>query len=203
MIAPWWYTIDQFMGRADRVLNSSIARRQDLATVGTTLNLIASLSDGETSWQISYSNPPEADIESAAVRVRPLFLDQDPVHYGRVTNAMAGLAQSAPQRERDLIKVLKKAWRCHDEGYRWAMTSSGDAGGSGVWRNDREIARDFLYGELVHADVDARRRLRHVPESARLQAAVVWVADSIRLTQATKQLCVDLIDGGYFTKRPH
>ncbi len=68
-------------------------------------------------------------------------------------------------------------------------------------RTDRQIARDFLYGKLVHADPEARQRLRSVPENEQLLAAVVWVADATRLTQATKQLIIDLQDGGYFTSR--
>lgn len=202
LVAGWWSTLDEFVGRADRVLSSSIAQRQDLATVGTTMNLIASLSEGGTSWRIEYGYPPEADIESAATRVRPLFLNDDPIFHGKVTNAMGGLAQGAPQLQQELVKVLKKSWQAHDKGYRWAFATSKNPHLAGAWRNDRQIARDFLYGELVHADADARRRLRYVPESERLQAAVVWVADAIRLTQATKQLYVDLKDGQYLTKRP-
>jgi hypothetical protein len=69
-------------------------------------------------------------------------------------------------------------------------------------RTDRQIARDFLYGDLVHADAEARRRLRIVPYDERLLAAVVWVAKAIRLTQATKQLIIDLEDGGYPAPQP-
>lgn len=75
-------------------------------------------------------------------------------------------------------------------------------GGSGEMRNDRQIAHDFLYGYLVHHDVDARERLKGVPEAERLIAATVWAADAIKLTLATRQLIIDLRDGGYLSPRP-
>jgi hypothetical protein len=44
--------LDEFMNRAERVLSSEIARREDLATVGTTMRFIGSLSEGVTSWRM-------------------------------------------------------------------------------------------------------------------------------------------------------
>jgi hypothetical protein len=62
--------LDEFMNRAERVLSSEIARREDLATVGTTMRFIGWLSDGVTSWRMEREQPREADIESAAARVQ-------------------------------------------------------------------------------------------------------------------------------------
>ena len=203
-VAGWWFTLGQFMARAERVLSSEVAQREDLATIGTTMRLIASLSKGGASWSMEFGSLPEAEVESAATRVRPMFLESDPVFHGKVMNAMGGLAQGAPQLQQELIKSLRNAWQSHERSYRWAMTSSKapTSMGAEVWRTDRQIAQDFLYGDLVHADPEARRRLRHISESERLRAAVVWVGDAVRLTQATKQLYVDLRDGGCLTSRP-
>jgi hypothetical protein len=71
-IGKWWYTLDEFCDRAERVLNSEIARRQDLATVSTTVKLIASVVDGAFRYAMEREVPREADVESAAARVRPL-----------------------------------------------------------------------------------------------------------------------------------
>lgn len=47
----------------------------------------------------------------------------------------------------------------------------------------------------MHADPEARKRLRHISEDERLFAAVVWVADATKL--ATEQLIIDLTDAKY------
>ncbi|QXG77484.1 hypothetical protein KUM42_08265 [Modestobacter sp. L9-4] len=202
-IGRWWYTLDEFLDRAERVLSSEIARREDLATVGTTMKLIASVLDGAVRWSIQRQVPREADIESAATRVRPLFLQDDPVFYGKVTNAIGGLARSAGNEHKATIKALKEAWRTFDKSYRWAVAVSKEPNfTAGQFRNDRQIARDFLYGDLVHADADARQRLANISPEERLLAAVVWVADATRLTLATKQLIVDLTDAGALAARP-
>jgi hypothetical protein len=91
-IGRWWYTLDEFCDRAERVLGSEIARRQDLATVGITVRLIASVVDGAFRYAMEREVPREADVESAAARVRPLFLQDDPVFHGKVTKAIGGLA---------------------------------------------------------------------------------------------------------------
>ncbi|MGY1608739.1 hypothetical protein [Geodermatophilus sp. SYSU D00700] len=203
-LGKWWFTIDEFLERADRVLSSEVARSEDFATVGTTFNLIASIIDGDVRHRIEYELPREADIESAAARVRPLYLQQDPVFHGKVTNALKGLAQHhASDAEKVQVQKLKEAWQKQEESYRWSMGASKAPGDrAGQMRTDRQIARDFLYGDLVHADPEARARIRYIPQNERLLAAVVWVADATKLTQATKQLYIDLGNTGSLTPRP-
>lgn len=201
--AGWWFLVDQFLDRAARVLDSEIARRDDLATVGTTMKIIASVSAGVTSFQLARERPPVADIESAAARVRPLFARDDAVFHENVTGAIGALAQNAPAETLEVVKTVRKAWQEVEGASRWEVASSlsplPDAERS---RTDRQIARDFLYGDLVHADPKARQRLIGISPDERLMAAVVWVADATRLTLATKQLIIDLRDGGYLTPRP-
>jgi hypothetical protein len=93
-IARWWSVLDEFEHTAERVLTSEIARHQDLATVGTTAKLIASMVDGVHSWRIERERPRVADIEAAAGRVRPLFLKKEPSYHGNVTAAMKGLVRT-------------------------------------------------------------------------------------------------------------
>jgi hypothetical protein len=203
-IGKWWFTLDEFRERAERVLSSAIAQRDDLATVGTTARIIASVVDGATRYTIQRRVPRDADIESAATRVRPLFLEQDPVFHGKVMNAISGLAQAgADDEQKATIRSLRDAWRSFEKSRRWAVGVSKEPSIThGQMRSDREIARDFLYGDLVHADPEARKRLRHISEDERLLAAVVWVADATRLTLATKQLIIDLTDAGVLSPRP-
>lgn len=202
LVAHWWFTLDEFMDRAAIVLNSEIARTQDLATAGSTMQLIASVKDGSTSWRIQYEQPPETQIESAVARARPLFLEKDPVFHDKITKALGGLIRDgAPEQAQATVKALKKGWQGHDKSHRWSLAVSANTVLNGQWRTDRQIAHDFIYGELLHANADARQRLKHVPIDERLRAALVWVADATRLTQATKQLYVDLEDAGYLITR--
>ena len=198
----WWVPLDQFLDRAERVLSCELARREDLATVGTSGKFIASLAEANP-WCGPWSEvTPRSPTSSRQQHVSgPLFRQDERVQHGRVTNALGALAQGAPEPQRELVKLLKKAWKQHDTGYRWSLGSTRN-GGSGEMRNDRQIAHDFLYGDLVHAADDARQRLRGVPQGARLVAATAWAADAIKLTLATKQLVVDLRDGGYLSPRP-
>lgn len=53
----WWFTIDAFDERATIILNSAIARRDDLATIGTQMKFIASVLDGHTSWRMDREVP--------------------------------------------------------------------------------------------------------------------------------------------------
>jgi len=200
----WWFVLDEFLDRAERVLNSEIARRQDFATVGTTMRLIGSVVSGKAMFSIERDVPREADVESAAARVRPLFLENDPVFHGRVTMALGGLSKdSGSEQELATIKALKNAWQSFEKSYRWSMGTSFSRGiPPGQMRNDRQIARDFIYGDLVHADPEARARLRHISMDDRVLAAVVWVTDATCLTQATKQLAIDLDDAGSLAPRP-
>ena len=127
------------------------------------------------------------------------------MYHGKVATAIGALAQGAPQSTRDTVKQLKRAWQDNHDSYRWsfgAAASVGDRPGPAELRTDRQIARDFLYGDLVHADVDARQRLRMMPEEERLQAATVWVAEAVRLTEATRRLIIDLQDAGCLVPRP-
>ncbi len=124
----WWLTLDQFLDRAERVLSCELARREDLATVGTSGKFVASLAEGQpVVWSMERSHPLESDVESAATRLRPLFLQDERVQYGRVTNALDALAQGAPEPQRELVKLLKKAWKQHETGYRWAIGSTRSA----------------------------------------------------------------------------
>ena len=61
--ARQWFTLDEFMGRADRVLDSEIARTQDLATAGSVMHLIATVTDGRTDYWLQYEQLREADVD--------------------------------------------------------------------------------------------------------------------------------------------
>jgi hypothetical protein len=117
--------------------------------------------------------------------------------------AISGLANaaSAPEQRMKTIKALKGVAEPR-KGYRWALGANvGSLPTKEQLRTDRQIAHDFVYGDLVHADPKARKRLRMIPEDDRLFAAVVWIADATRRTLATKQLIADLTEAGHLPSR--
>jgi len=64
----WWATLDQFLDRAERVLSCELARREDLATVGTSDKFIASLAEGQpVVWSMEQSHPPDSRTPDMAV----------------------------------------------------------------------------------------------------------------------------------------
>jgi len=197
-----WFTLDQFHDRAQRVLDCRIAQREDLATLGTQIHVLLSVQQGR--HQVTWEAAGEEEIESAAVRIRPLFLKDETVFHAKVMNALLHLTQQGPDSHRALLREGKKAWAGHKGGYRWKMTSAIVDGPPLMGRmlSDREIARDFMYGDLVHADPDARARLKHVPMEDRLWAAASWITDAIKLTETTRRIIIDLIDAGALASRP-
>lgn len=117
--------------------------------------------------------------------------------------AISGLARDHPSDHQAVIRPLRDAWRSFEKNHRWSLGVATEVSGlDGAMRTDRQIARDFLYGGLVHADPDARQRLTDVSVEDRLIAAVVWVTDTIRLTEATRRLILDLKDAGALAPRP-
>lgn len=204
-IAQWWDTVEAFRDRAERILRCQIAQREDLATIGTTLQVVLLL-DGSGMSRLERQRPTDMEIDQAAALCRPLFLEQDSVSHLKVTKAISGLVhegRTASPGQAELLKALRKAWQDHEGAWRWKVGSSRDnSPGAQELRTDRQIARDFLYGDLVHADADARRRLRLVPEDERFVAAGVWATDAVRLVQATKRLIIDFEAAGLFPARP-
>lgn len=194
-----WFYIDEFQYRAAMVLDLRIAKREDLATIGTQMQVLVASQQGR--HRISMDYPPEDDIELAATRIRPLFNQDDPVYHGHVMKGIGYLAQAAPQPQRDFIKLGRKAWAAHDRSTRWSLAVSEGGHDFSKMRTDREIARDFIYADLVHADAEARARLRLIPRSERLLAATTWVTDAIKLTEVTRRLIIDLTDAGCLAAR--
>ncbi len=61
----WWLTLDEFLDWAQRVLSRELARREDLATVGTSGKLIASLTEGQpVVWSMGSEATPRSPRSS-------------------------------------------------------------------------------------------------------------------------------------------
>jgi hypothetical protein len=149
---------------------------------------------------LSQSPPKEESLESLAGRVRPLVLQQDPVQYGFVLNALSALLVRADYREGvRWCKELRKDWKTLDplEG---AVTSyhsfiSDDPELSRTL-TDRELALSWFYGDYVHADVDRRRSAEAWSINDRFRAAVTYVAQLAVLARDTRAFMIALCDAG-------
>jgi hypothetical protein len=181
-------------------MDSVLARRVDVATLGSSMHILGVIGRPDL-HQIGWEQPPVEAIEQAAIRLRPIFLENEEVFYNKVMNALGYLAQAAPRESRRVIIDVKTAWKELTRGMYWSLAVAADAEGRGSapMRTDREIALDWLYGDLVHADPQRRHHLRNVPRHYKVLAGLLWAKDGILLTRATQQLITDLSDLGQLT----
>lgn len=108
-----------FRERADIVLSCDLARRIDLATLGTQMTLL--LTEEGTGSIALRGLPPESEIEVAATRLRPIFLQDDEVHHGKVLGALGLLA---PAQEHPTIKALRGHWKDLPNSRYWSIATS-------------------------------------------------------------------------------
>lgn len=174
-------------------MDSAISRRVDVATLGTSMHILGVVGRPDL-HQIGWDQPPMEAIEQAAIRLRPIFLENEEVFYNKIMNGLAYLAQEAPTESRQVIIEVKAAWKELTRGMYWSLAVAADAKDrdESPMRTDREIALDWLYGDLVHADPQRRDRLKNIPHHYRVLAGLLWAKDGILLTRATQQLIADL-----------
>lgn len=191
-----WARLQQFQARASDVLQSSIAKRADLATLGTSMTVLLRRNEPDQT-RLLREHPPQDELMAAAGLLRPFFLKQEEVHHGKVTNALKLLTRAAPQPYRDHVDRIAKAWQQVPKAMYWSMGLAAGAGeGSAQMLDDRTIADAWLYGHFLHNDPAKRQLIEYVPAADRLLAATLWVKDGVLLTAATQRYIVDLEDSG-------
>lgn len=94
--------------------------------------------------------PDEARLESVLARMRPLFLEKDTVNYNRSLDSIARLVGWG-QAELD---GMRERWNTVVDGMRYEIGwRSMETGELQTW-TDRDGAKAFIYGDLVHGDHD-------------------------------------------------
>jgi hypothetical protein len=195
--------LDAFVLRARRV------RAHSLAADPGTLEALA-----KPKWHIVVDDrtgvatvtrhlPPEESVESLAARVRPLILQRDPVHYGKVLNAVGLLLQNNPDAADALlyVKWLRGQWSAinseSDESRAYSI-QKGRVDGEGPTSDisDNSLAFAWFYGDVVHADAARRDSARDFNVVDRFEAAVHVVARIAWLTLATLNFIEQLRDAG-------
>jgi hypothetical protein len=95
-------TLAAFAGRAEAIMETAAAQREDLATVGSTMNILVRV--GQREHRIERSHLPVPELIEAATMLRPVtVLQKEPVQIGKVVNALGLLLMDAPQPVKELF----------------------------------------------------------------------------------------------------
>jgi hypothetical protein len=142
--------------------------------------------------------PQEEVLESLAARVRPLLLVQDPVHYGKVLNALSVLLDRRGRADdaRWCRKELKKDWQSVDP-QRSPMTYSVSITTEGgqeepIEITDAQLTLSWFYGDLVHADEEQLAAGARFGVELRFAAAAVRTAQVAIMTRDTLNFILEL-----------
>lgn len=146
-------TISRFVLRARLVQEHSLAADKDTlekhAAWTMSFRLTHILKTGERAVaMVPAPLLPTEQVESAAARVRPVFLYSDGVHYDRVLNALGeSAASSAGLKEK--LEGLRAKFRAADPDYPDGRPTEPRSKPS---MTNKEVAGAWLYGQLLHED---------------------------------------------------
>ncbi|MBG6218617.1 hypothetical protein IWX75_003104 [Arthrobacter sp. CAN_A6] len=146
--------------------------------------------------------PAEEVLESAAARLRPLILQEDPVYWGKATNAIGYfLKDSRDQQAKDVLAEIKWLWQERVapapgkvRGYFLQMRRVGDEDASTVV--DSDLGMSWFYGDVVHADKKRRAAGADYGITERYRAATMLVANGLICNRLTLRFIRDLKDAG-------
>jgi hypothetical protein len=190
-------TLRTFLARAERIAATQAAQREDLATIGTTMQVLMRLD--QKHQQIERKHLPVPELLEAAAIVRPVTLERERVYLGKVASALGLLTLTAPERERTVVRALQKSWHKHLRGERWIVMVAHADEPQQTRLTDVEIAELWFNAHVWHDDEDKQWALRHIGESECLICATVWVSDRVQVARAVQQLIVDLRDSGHIS----
>ena len=172
--------ISAFVLRARRVEAHSLAADKALLHKLSTMEMTYQFVAAENQGYLIQVLPPEEQVESAAARVRPLLLQEDGVHYIKVLNALGYFAKDSPDAKlRNSLAAIRSDWnRIQPKGkdILGASTQIEDADGNrSEFLSDTELAFAYIYGDVVHNDLDrlASTKMHGVKERFKAAAPIV------------------------------
>jgi hypothetical protein len=179
------------------ILRARRIEKHSLASDRAALELLARMpfkiqvtpSTGTATWIQEF--PPEEQVESAAARVWPLILNDDPTHYGKALTALGYLLHTsgAPEPVMKDLRGLKAGWTSIQpkgrkvRGY-YIQVSKADSG-EFEQLTDNVLGFAWIYGDVVHADAERLAETRTFGVRERFRAAVPLVAHIMVLTIGT------------------
>jgi hypothetical protein len=133
-----------------------------------------------------------------------LILQGDPVHHGKVLNALGFLLKDVPGTEeaKQYLKWLRGRWRGIDassDEMRAYRVEKGliDRSAPPSVISDNSLAFAWFYGDVVHADASRRESSANFDVTDRFEAAVPVVARAAWLAHATLDLIERLRTDGH------
>jgi hypothetical protein len=101
--------------------------------------------------------PPKEQVAYALTLIRPLTLVKDRLAWRTVLSALGASCAESDERNRTRLEELSRAWLSYPVRRMRIMQApiDPDAPGSRIDSWDSDIARKYLYGDLVHGDDNA------------------------------------------------
>lgn len=130
--------------------------------------------------------PPE-QVESAAARVRPLFLKKDGIKYERVLPFLKGRVSKAS--DKSAVQAQLESFRASDPDFS-SVNSSVPWAGAAI--SNRQISGGWLYGHLLHEDASRRSYVEPLHLEEAYHAAMVTVCQQMLAAVTTLHLVEQL-----------
>lgn len=201
MQSPQLKMLERFVLRARIVQDHSLARDigvlRNLASHEIKMIVTRDLKTGETGLEMKPVDLlPTEQLESAAARVRPIFLKSDNVHYSSVLDVLAGVlkGRSGAAEVSAKVKELRTKFQQADPDYPHGKPKGPWEGGT---LNNKQLSGAWLYGHLLHED-EVRRSYRGgmYPEEMYL-AAMRTVCNEMLAVLETLHLIENMQVGGW------
>lgn len=185
-------TLRLFKRRAEDVFTCELAGREDALKLGQQLhfNLVIDKTTGESHVEgLRMTIPPKEQVAYALTLIRPLTLAKDRLAWSRVLDALEAFRSAADGTNLTRIEELRAAWSSYPQRRMRIMQGPVDPASPAPrvdsWDND--IARKYLYGDLVHGD-DNAELLDALGDSQVTFAASAMASDGFILVNNTYEV---------------
>jgi hypothetical protein len=193
--------LSAFVLRARRVEAHSLAADEAALWKLFRKEMIIQFAPRENKSYLTQVLPPEEQVESAAARVRPLILQDDPVHYSKVMSALGYFSKDSPDKQlRDDVASVRSDWnrvQPRGKGILGAAVQIEDAeGNKSEFISDMELGFAYIYGDVVHNDADRLLATEMHGIKERFKAAAPLVALIMVLAKVTLNLTRSMREAG-------
>lgn len=185
-------TLKLFKRRAEEVFTCTLALREDALNLGQQLHVTVSVDEetGQTSvTELRQVIPPKEHVAYALTLLRPMTLKSDRLAWAKVLDALEQFSGTAAKAHSEQIAELRTAWTTYPARRMRIMQAPIDPTNGDptvdVW--DNEIARKFLYGDLVHGD-DNAELLDALGSDQVIFSAAAMASDGFMLVNNTYQV---------------
>lgn len=189
--------LEAFILRARRVAAHSLAQDfERLPRIAREMNIKINAETGVVCLIKDF--PPEEQLESAAARVRPVLLQEDPVHWAKALTAI-GYLTKGNEEHREYIKETCKSLRSD-----WKKVDSKNEPNALVYMvgnldsetmetaTDTQLSTSWFYGDFVHAKTEEREKSAAFSIQDRFESAARTTALAMMWTIATLNLVKEL-----------